>query len=134
LRSFPVEHLSELAAVSNVTLISLHRLDESPTQETGEQSIIQFPQLDRAGAFMDTAAIITNLDLVVTCDASIAHLAGALGTRTWVALDAAADLRWLGGQDDTPWYPTMRLFRQTKLGEWREVFERMSMQLRLVCH
>lgn len=132
LRSFPVEHLSALAAVPDVTLISLQRLDGSPGRAADVKDIIEFPQLDQSGAFIDTAAIMANLDLVISCDTSIAHLAGALGRRTWVALDTAADWRWLAGRDDSPWYPTMRLFRQTKLGEWGEVFERMATQLRCI--
>lgn len=118
LRSFPVEQISNLAAVPDVTLISLQRFNGSPDQKTGGEDIVQFPELDqKARAFVDTAAIISNLDLVITCDTSIAHLAGALGARTWLALDAAADWRWLAERDDSPWYPTMRLFRQPKLGE-----------------
>ena len=132
LRSFAVEHLSRLAAVPDVTLISLQRPDDSAENQADGQAIIQFPQLDHAGAFLDSAAIITNLDLVITCDTSIAHLAGALGTRTWVALDSAADWRWLAQREDSPWYPTMRLFRQTRLGEWDGVFQRMAAQLQSV--
>lgn len=82
------------------------------------------------GAFLDTAAVMKSLDLVITCDTSIAHLAGALGVRVWVALSAAADWRWLTDRDDTPWYPTMRLFRQSRLKRWDDVFERMAEALR----
>ena len=61
---------------------------------------------------------MTGLDLVVTSDTAAAHLAGALGVPVWAALSAVADWRWLRGRDDTPWYPTMRLFRQTEVGAW----------------
>src|SRR5207302_7882499 len=74
-----------------------------------------------AGPFMDTAAIMKNLDLVVSVDTAAAHLAGALGVPAWVALAAIVDWRWLLGREDTPWYPTMRLFRQRALGDWDSV-------------
>jgi hypothetical protein len=70
-----------------------------------------------------------NLDLVVTTDTATAHLAGALGVRTWVALAQVCDWRWLRGRDDSPWYPTVRLFRQTMLDNWSSVFERMAREL-----
>src|SRR5207247_560080 len=82
------------------------------------------------GAFLDTAAVIANLDLVVTCDTAIAHLAGALGVATWVALPAVPDWRWLLDREDSPWYPTARLFRQAVPGRWEEPFERMAAALR----
>lgn len=77
-------------------------------------------------AFVDTAAVMTRLDLVLTCDTSIAHLAGALGRPVWVALKKESEWRWLRGRDDSPWYPTMRLFRQERRGEWRQVFSNMA--------
>ena len=79
---------------------------------------------------MDTAAIMLSLDLVVTCDTAIAHLAGALAVPVWVALPFAPDWRWLLDRDDSPWYPTMRLFRQPSFGDWPPVFARMAEELR----
>jgi ADP-heptose:LPS heptosyltransferase len=67
-----------------------------------------------------------NLDLVVSCDTSVAHLAGALGRKTFVALPQIADWRWLLGREDTPWYPTVRLFRQRKRGDWPEMMVRIA--------
>jgi ADP-heptose:LPS heptosyltransferase len=81
------------------------------------------------GAFMDTAAVFKNVDLVITSDTSVAHLAGALGVPTWVALPIGPDWRWHVDRDDSPWYPTMRLFRQSTLGQWRDVFERITAAL-----
>jgi tetratricopeptide (TPR) repeat protein len=78
------------------------------------------------GAFVDTAAVMQCLDLVVTTDTAIAHVAGAIGARTWVALQHVPNWRWLLDRDDSPWYPTMRLFRQTTLGDWNGVFERIA--------
>ena len=82
-----------------------------------------------ADAFVDTAAAMTCLDLVVTCDTSIAHLAGALAVPVWVALKSDAEWRWLTERSDSPWYPTMRLFRQTRRGVWSDVFEAMAGEL-----
>ena len=77
----------------------------------------------------ETAAILKGLDLVITADTALAHLAGALGVRVWVALQAVPDWRWLIGRDDSPWYPTMRLFRQRTPGDWPEVFVRAAAAL-----
>jgi hypothetical protein len=97
---------------------------------------VDFPVLDlssrldeAAGPFMDTAAVLSNLDLVVAPDTAIGHLAGALGAPVWLALAASADWRWLRDREDTPWYPTMRLFRQTALGDWQGVFAHMAQAL-----
>jgi hypothetical protein len=75
---------------------------------------------------MDRAAVMMNLDLIVTSDTSMAHLAGALGVPVWVALGKVPDWRFLLEREDCPWYPTMRLFRQERWGEWGPVFRRMA--------
>jgi ADP-heptose:LPS heptosyltransferase len=82
-----------------------------------------------AGPFMDTAAIMKNLDLVIACDTAVVHLAGAIGVPVWVALTVTPDWRWLLQRSDTPWYPTMRLFRQQRLGEWDTVFASIAKEL-----
>ena len=69
------------------------------------------------------------LDLVITADTALAHLAGALGVPVWVVLQAVPDWRWLAERDDSPWYPSMRLFRQRTPGDWREVLDRAAAQL-----
>ena len=78
----------------------------------------------------DLAAALVNLDLVVTVDTAVPHLAGALGIPVWTALTFGSDWRWLLERSDSPWYPTMRLFRQRKLGDWEEVFERIAADVR----
>jgi hypothetical protein len=75
---------------------------------------------------MDTAAIVAQLDLVVTSDSALAHLAGALGAQTWLVLPRVADWRWGVAGDATPWYPSMRLFRQSAPGDWSELFGRVA--------
>jgi hypothetical protein len=84
---------------------------------------------DSLDDFVDTAAVIQNLDLLVTCDTAVGHLAGAMGAPVWVALSAAPEWRWLRDREDTPWYPTMRLFRQPTLGDWDSVFARIASEL-----
>ena len=77
-------------------------------------------------AFSTRAELVEALDLVVTSDTSVAHLAGALGVPVWVVLQKVPDWRWLLETADCPWYPTMRLFRQRVAGDWSEVFERLA--------
>lgn len=84
--------------------------------------------------FAETAAALLSLDLVITVDTAVAHLAGALGRPVWTLLAYAADWRWLRGRDDSPWYPTMRLFRQTSPGDWSPVIARVAASLRALAH
>jgi ADP-heptose:LPS heptosyltransferase len=79
--------------------------------------------------FADTAALIAQLDLVVTVDTAVAHLAGALARPTWVLLPKVADWRWMLERPDSPWYPTMRLFRQAVAGEWASVVQQIKDEL-----
>ncbi len=132
-RSIPLVHYAPLAGVSGVRLISLQ---QGPGQEQMTAVAASWPLVDlghevdtSAGAFMDTAAIMKNLDLVITSDTSAAHLAGALGVRVWVALPKLPESRWLLDREDSPWYPTMRLFRQGIAGDWLAVFARMAGEL-----
>jgi hypothetical protein len=82
--------------------------------------------------FADTAAIVANLDLVVTVDTSVAHLAGAMGKPVWILVPKPSDWRWMLDRDDSPWYPTARLFRQRTPGEWAPVVEQIHQALRVV--
>jgi hypothetical protein len=84
--------------------------------------------------FSDTAAAIENLDLVISVDTSVAHLAGAMGKPVWVLIPFVPDWRWMIGREDSPWYPSMRLFRQSKKGEWDEVFQRIVRELHALVH
>jgi hypothetical protein len=132
-RSFPLKALAPVAAVPGVRLISLqkeHGLNQ--LAEVADQfAVIDLGnQLDRDhGPFTDTAAVIANLDLVITSDSAVAHLAGAMGAKVWLATSHAAEWRWLIDRTDSPWYPTMKLFRQPTLGDWASVFDRMAIEL-----
>ena len=88
------------------------------------------PEIDTAaGPFMDTAAIMTLVELVITSDTATAHLAGGLGVPVWLATPFAPDWRWLTQREDSPWYPSMRLFRQTAIRRWDDVFARMAAEI-----
>ena len=134
MRSIPLTHFTPLAQVDGVRLFSLQKgtgREQLPAVASYLPVIDLAHRLDETtGGFMDTAAVMKNLDLVVTSDTSIAHLAGALGVPVWVALGFGADWRFLMGREDSPWYPTMRLFRQTRMGDWDGVFERIAAELR----
>jgi hypothetical protein len=95
--------------------------------------LVTFPGVTDLSAqlhdFADTAAVVANLDLVISADTSVAHLAGALGRPTWILLPYAAEWRWLVGREDSPWYPTARLFRQPAIGDWPAVFVRLRGEL-----
>ena len=80
--------------------------------------------------FSDTAAFIENLDLVISVDTAVAHLAGALGKPVWTLIPFAPDWRWMLNREDSPWYPTMRLFRQPSPGDWGTVMENVSRALK----
>ncbi len=87
-------------------------------------------QPEALGNFADTAAFIENLDLVITVDTSVAHLAGALGKQVWILLPFSPDWRWMLDRDDSPWYPSARLFRQPRIGDWQAVIDRVAGELR----
>jgi tetratricopeptide (TPR) repeat protein len=84
---------------------------------------------DEINDFQDTAALIENLDLVISTCTSVAHLAGALGKETWLLLSFVPDWRWLLDRDDSPWYPSMKLYRQTSIGDWNSVLDRVKLDL-----
>jgi tetratricopeptide (TPR) repeat protein len=127
-RSIPLAYFAPLARLPGVRLVSLQKGFGSEQISAADFPILDLSgRLDEvAGPFMDTAAVIRNLDLVVTANTAIAHLAGALGAPVWVALQYAPDWRWLEGRDDSPWYPTMRIFHQSALGRWADVFGRIA--------
>jgi tetratricopeptide (TPR) repeat protein len=133
-RSIPLLSFAPLAAVTGVRLYSLQKNQgvEQLAEARKRFPIVDFsPPLDEGcGAFVDTAAVMANLDLVVSSDTSMVHLAGALGVRVWMAANHACDWRWMRNRDDSPWYPTLRLFRQPRPGDWSAVFQRMAAALR----
>jgi hypothetical protein len=129
-RSIPLDSLAPLFACPDVRFISLQK--GPGTEQIGAcpfaDRLEAFgPDVDADGAFVDTAAMLHSLDLVITVDTAIAHLAGSLGRPVWTLLKAdGADWRWLHGRDDTPWYPSMRLFRQKVAGDWSGVVAQVA--------
>jgi Tfp pilus assembly protein PilF len=129
-RSFRLAQLEGIARIPGVQLLSFQRVFgvEQLREVEGRFSVLDVG--GKTSDFMDIAAALQSLDLVIAPDTSIAHLAGALGVRVWVALAFAPDSRWLEERSDSPWYPSMRLFRQKRRGNWDEVFEQMVVELR----
>jgi len=125
-RSCPLAALSPLLGVDTVQLFSLAK-DYDGAEGPLPPEIIDLG--GRINSFSDTAAIIANLDLVISVCTSTAHLAGALGCPVWVLLAASADWRWLLNRHDSPWYPTARLFRQSELHNWNHVFQKVAQDL-----
>lgn len=130
-RSVPLSQFAPLAQVPGARLFSLQKVFGTEQIASAGFAVTELNgDWDLPGAaFTDTAAVMTQLDLVVTVDTATAHLAGALGVPTWLALSVVSDWRWLRDREDSPWYPTMRLFRQRQVGEWAPVFERMAGEL-----
>jgi tetratricopeptide (TPR) repeat protein len=132
-RSYPLRELAGLAALPSVRLISLQKgpgsnqLADLPRGMAVEDLGADFDA--GPSAFLDCAAVMETLDLIITCDTSVAHLAGALGRPTWIVLRHTPDWRWLLARDDSPWYPSARLFRQCHRGDWSAVFEEIQREL-----
>ena len=131
-RSFDLKRFENIAALPNVKLISLQKgygseqLNHLPQ---GMQVLDFGDELDADGAFLDSAAVMMNLDLVITSDTALAHLAGSLGIKTWIALKYVPDWRWMLERKDSPWYPSVTLYRQQRIDEWGPVFDQMRMDI-----
>jgi tetratricopeptide (TPR) repeat protein len=129
-RSIPLEQLAPLTHLEGTTFYSLQMgPPAAQVKQLGPRAHIIDLQ-DEQEDFADTAAIVANLDLVISIDTSVAHLAGAMGKPVWLLLNNSPDWRWLLDREDSPWYPTARLFRQSALGNWQEVITRVERELR----
>ena len=134
IRSFPAHLFVPLNTAGNVSFYSLQKIN-------GEEQLKNLPDSfsihtfgynfdEKHGRFMDSAAVIMNLDLIITVDTSIAHLAAAMGKKVWMILPYSPDCRWYDDRSDTPWYPTMRLFRQPKPYDWESVSKELTNALK----
>lgn len=130
-RSFGVNHLKEIYELKNLRLISL---EKNSNYKSVFPNILEFKNIDKTTAFKDTAAIISNLDLVISCDTSIAHLSGALGKKTFLLLNYKSDFRWGMRKSKSLWYPSVQLFRNKKFNEWHESFKKIYNYLRINNH
>nr|WP_315889729.1 tetratricopeptide repeat-containing glycosyltransferase family protein [Kovacikia minuta] len=129
MKSIPLPTFMKFLSIPKVALYSLQvGLNSRDITQFGFEEQLQdlSPQLKD---FADTAAVITQLDLVISVDTAVAHLAGALGKPVWVLLPFSADWRWMLEREDSPWYPTMRLFRQKQPGDWNGVLQQVSQSL-----
>ena len=130
LRSVPLKAFAPLAAIPGVELVSLQKADglEQLQALPDGMSVTVLPEDFAAGpdSFMDTAAVMANLDLIVSIDSAVSHLAGALGRPLFVALKQVPEWRWKPEGERSDWYPTARLFRQARRGDWDELFGRIA--------
>lgn len=133
-RSFELSLFKKISKLQNVELISLHKGHGESQIMSSTFKITKFDKdFDGGGdAFMDSASIMMNCDLIITSDTAIAHLAGALGLKVWVGLKFIPDWRWMLGKNSSPWYPTMVLYRQSERGKWDRVFEEFYQDLELL--
>jgi hypothetical protein len=123
--------LARLRPLLEIDRVAWHSLQVGPrTADLKEQDPLVRDLSPLLSDFTDTAAAIAGLDLVVSVDTAVAHLAAAIGKRTWVLLPATADWRWLSGRTDSPWYPNVRLFRQPAAGDWESVATTAAAALR----
>jgi len=123
-RSLDPEHLAHLAGVPDTAFVSLQK---GYREGSGPLPFVRLPR--ELTDFADTAALMAHLDLVISVDTSVTHLAGALARPVWTLLPYAPDWRWLRSRTDSPWYPGMKLFRQERRGDWRGVLERVREEL-----
>jgi tetratricopeptide (TPR) repeat protein len=128
-RSIPLEMLAPFATAIHAPFHSLQTRNTATHALTPPQGLNLVDYSRDLTNFAQTAALIMNLDLVISVDTSVAHLAGALGKPVWVLLPFAPDWRWMLHRQDSPWYPTARLFRQTRFGDWADVISRVREEL-----
>jgi len=135
-KSMPLNTFAPLAHVPGVSFYSLQKMTgENQLNDSGFELKTFDGDFDKShGRFMDTAAVIKNLDLVISIDTSICHFAAGLGIETWTLLPNPPDWRWMLDRDDTPWYPTMRLFRQPEPGDWASVIQQVKTELHKKVH
>jgi tetratricopeptide (TPR) repeat protein len=128
-RSIQLAMLAPLSQAREVLFVSLQKGEASAQAQHPPPGLELMDWTSQLTDFADTAALISQLDLVITVDTAIAHLAGAMGKPVWVLLPFVPDWRWLLDRDDSPWYPTMRLFRQPTPADWKEVIDQVSYAL-----
>jgi hypothetical protein len=130
-RSCSLKDFSTLFSSRNLSFFSLQF-----SEAAGQLKDSDFPVIDlgadRLDTFLKTASVIENLDLVITVDTSIAHLAGAMGKSVWTLLPYFPDWRWMLSRDDSPWYPSMKLFRQPEPKNWEAVFKKVLKELQVL--
>jgi hypothetical protein len=130
-RSISFDTFSPLLQINEVTFYSLQKGEAAGQAKNPTKGMKLIDYTDEMRDFSDTAAFIENLDLIISVDTAVAHLAGALGKPVWTLLPFAPDWRWMLHREDSPWYPTMRLFRQPSPGDWGSVINNVLRNLEL---
>ena len=127
-RSIPLERFAALLSAAGLDFVSVQKdVSEADAAILREHGVIQLGQ--EFADFTDTADVVAMLDLIISVDTSVAHLAGAMGKAVALLVPFSPDWRWLLDRTDSPWYPTMRLFRQTAIGDWAGPLERLRQEL-----
>jgi|GEM_PF-2245643 len=129
-RSLSLANFSPLFGIPGIQLFSLQKGDAAGQTRRPPRGANLIDLTDELRDFDDTAAFVSCLDLVIAPDTAVVHLAGGLGKEAWTVLPFCGDWRWMRNREDSPWYPTVRLFRQSKLGQWSDVMERVAHTLR----
>jgi len=126
----PLKYFLPLTDINSVNLYSLQQYHGLEQLADGHDKLHILPShVDADGAFLDTAAIMMHLDLIITVDTAIAHVAGALGKPVWLIVSHNTDWRWLQNRYNSPWYPTMRIFRQQIVNDWKTVGDQLYNEL-----
>jgi Tfp pilus assembly protein PilF len=131
-RSLTIQSLAPLEELRDVSWYSLQKGDRAADLAAAPAGLKLRPLGDELHNFADTAGLLANLDLLIAPDTAPLHLAGAMGRPAWALLRYAADWRWLSDRDDSPWYPSMRLFRQSRQGDWTSVVQSVTQQLKML--
>jgi hypothetical protein len=126
-RTMSLAMFEPLARCEGVRFFSLQKGERA--QEPRPEGFEIVDWTDELHDFSDTAGLVANLDLVITVDSAVAHLAGAMGKPVWILIPSSPDWRWMAGREDSPWYRSARLFRQTTRGDWTVVMERVAAAL-----
>ena len=121
-----LSQFAPLARLPGVSFYSLQKGEQAGQARNPPTGLELIDWTEDLHDFADTAALIANLDLVISVDTAVAHLAGAMGRPVWLLLPFIPDWRWLLDREDSPWYPTMRLFRQKAAGQWDDVIARVT--------
>jgi hypothetical protein len=130
IRSLSLAAFSPLANIPGVRFYSLQKGPPAEQAKAPPAGLNLIDWTEELADFADSAALVSGLDLVVSVDTAAAHLAGALGKPTWVLIPFAPNWRWQLHREDSPWYPTLRLFRQEKSREWEQPIQRVAAALR----
>jgi len=131
-RSMPLAAFAPLGRLDGVRFHNLQKGDAATQAKNPPPGLELIDWTQDLHDFADTAALIANLDLVIAVDTAVAHLAGAMGKPVWTLLPFVPDWRWLLEREDSPWYPTMRLFRQPAIGDWETVIGQIKDALALI--